>query len=186
VERRRHQRGGRLERHVGVVLAVASPRHRSVVIATAACARMWARARDKQLALPRRTSGRSALAWRLAGRVPSSRREPRPAKLTPRGGRRSGWLLPANSTMAPTTPTQTPCRGTGRGGSRRIQRRHRARHRRWSPPPPRGACNCYLSGAAGPRTSMFPSSPARAKDQSCLSQRPEGQPRADGGACGRR
>jgi hypothetical protein len=45
--------------------------------------RMWARARDKQLALPERTSGRSALAWRPVGRAPPSRREPRPAKLTP-------------------------------------------------------------------------------------------------------
>jgi hypothetical protein len=46
--------------------------------------RMWDRARDKQLTLPERTSGRSALAWRPAGRAPPSRREPRPAKLTPK------------------------------------------------------------------------------------------------------
>jgi hypothetical protein len=43
--------------------------------------RMWARARDKQLALPERTSDRSTLAWRPVGRAPPSNREPRPAKL---------------------------------------------------------------------------------------------------------
>jgi hypothetical protein len=36
VERRRTQRGGGLERHVGVILVVASPRHRSVIITVAA------------------------------------------------------------------------------------------------------------------------------------------------------
>jgi hypothetical protein len=36
VERRRTQRGGGLERHVGVVLVVTSLRHRSVVITAAA------------------------------------------------------------------------------------------------------------------------------------------------------
>jgi hypothetical protein len=45
--------------------------------------RMWARTRDKQFALPERTSGRSVLAWRPAGWAPPSRREPHPAKLTP-------------------------------------------------------------------------------------------------------
>jgi hypothetical protein len=45
--------------------------------------RMWARACDKQLSLPVGTSGRSALVWRPARRAPPSRREPRPAKLTP-------------------------------------------------------------------------------------------------------
>jgi hypothetical protein len=36
VERRHSQRGGGLEQHVGVVLVVASSRHRSVIIAAAA------------------------------------------------------------------------------------------------------------------------------------------------------
>jgi hypothetical protein len=45
--------------------------------------RKWARARDKQLALPKRTSDRFALTWRPAGRAPPSRRESCPAKLTP-------------------------------------------------------------------------------------------------------
>jgi hypothetical protein len=45
--------------------------------------RMWARARDKQLALPDRTSGQSTLVWRPARQAPSSHREPRPAKVTP-------------------------------------------------------------------------------------------------------
>jgi hypothetical protein len=138
--------------------------------------RMWARARDKQLALPVRTSGQSALAWRPAGQVPPSHREPHPAMLTPRGGRRSGRLAPAIFTMAPTAPTWTPCRGAGRGGSRRTWRRHRAHRRQWSLASPRGACSRYLSGAVEPRTSMFPSSPAGAKDQLRPSQRPEGQP----------
>jgi hypothetical protein len=45
--------------------------------------RKWVRARDKQLALPKRTSGRSALVWCPAGRVHLSRREPHPAKRRP-------------------------------------------------------------------------------------------------------
>jgi hypothetical protein len=44
--------------------------------------RMWAQARDKQLALSLRTSG-FALVWRPAGRAPPRRRESRPAKPTP-------------------------------------------------------------------------------------------------------
>jgi hypothetical protein len=36
VERRCTQRGGGLERHVGVVLVIASPHHQSVIIAAAA------------------------------------------------------------------------------------------------------------------------------------------------------
>jgi hypothetical protein len=79
--------------------------------------RMWAQAPDKQLTLPERTSGRSALAWHLAGRAPLSRREPRPANLTPRGGRRSDRLPSANFSMAPTAPTRINCRGVGRGQS---------------------------------------------------------------------
>jgi hypothetical protein len=76
--------------------------------------RMWARARDKQLALPERTSGRFALAWRRAVRAPRSYRELRPAKLTPQGGRRSDWLPFANFSTVLTAPTQTPCRGVSR------------------------------------------------------------------------
>jgi hypothetical protein len=45
--------------------------------------RKWGRARDKQLILPERTSGRSALAWRPACQAPPGRRVPRSAKLTP-------------------------------------------------------------------------------------------------------
>jgi hypothetical protein len=70
--------------------------------------RMLARARDKQLALLERTSERSALAWRPARRAPPSRREPRPAKLTPRGGRRNDRLPYANFTMAPTARLGLP------------------------------------------------------------------------------
>jgi hypothetical protein len=42
------------------------------------------------------------LTRRPAGRAPPSRKESRPAKLTPRGGRRSDRLPSANFTMAPT------------------------------------------------------------------------------------
>jgi hypothetical protein len=90
---------------------------------------MWARACDKQLALPKRTSGRSVLVWRPAGRAPPSHREPHPAKPTPREDRWSGWLPPASFTMASTAPTWIPCRGIDREGSRRTQRRHRVRRR---------------------------------------------------------
>jgi hypothetical protein len=62
------------------------------------------------------TSGRSTLAWRPAGWVPPSRRDPHPAKSTPREDQRSGRRLPASSMMAPTTPTPTCCRGADRGG----------------------------------------------------------------------
>jgi hypothetical protein len=132
--------------------------------------KMWARARDKQLALPERTNGRSM------GRAPLSRRKLRPAKLTRQGGRRSGQLPPASSSTVPTTPTWTPCRGIGLGRSRRTRRQCRARRRRQILAPPRGACSCYLSVVAEPRTFMSPSSPVRAKDQPWPSQRSEDQP----------
>jgi hypothetical protein len=135
--------------------------------------RMWARARDKLLALPERTSGRSALAWRPAKWVPPSRREPHPAKLTPRGGRRSVRRSSASFSTAPTTPTRIPCKGTGRGRSRRTRRRHRARCRWWILEPPRSACSRYLFGAAEPRTFTFPLSPAGDKDQPRPLQRQE-------------
>jgi hypothetical protein len=133
--------------------------------------RMWARARNKQLALPENTSGRSAPARSPAGRAPLGRRVPRPAKLTPRGGRRSGRLPPANSMMVPTAPTPTLCRGAGRGRSRQTLRRRRARRRQWILAPPRGVCSRFLSRAAEPRMFTFPSSPAGAKDQPQRSQR---------------
>jgi hypothetical protein len=185
VERRCRQRGGRLatcrgrpRRRLPAALKCRRRNGRRRPRAT----RMWARALDKQLALPRRTSGRSALAWCLAGRVPLSRRELRPVKLTPRGGRRSGRLPPANSTMAPTAPTRTPCRGADRRGSRRIRCRHRACCGWWSLAPQHSACSRYLSRAAEPWTSMYPLSPAGAKDQPWLSQRPEGQPPSRSGS----
>jgi hypothetical protein len=137
---------------------------------------MCGRARDKQLALSKRTSGRSVLVWRPAGQAPPGRRVPRPAKLSPRGGRRSGRRPPANSTTVPTAPTSTPCRGAGRGRSRRTLRRCRACRRRRILVPPRGACSRYLFGAAEPRTFTCPSLPGGAKVQPQPLQRPEGQP----------
>jgi hypothetical protein len=148
--------------------------------------RMWARARDKQLTLPVRTRGQFSLAWRPAGRAPLSHREPHPSMLTPRGGRRRDRLPPANFTMALIAPTRTPCRGIGRGGSRRTRRRHRAHRRQWSLAPPRGACSRYLTGAAEPRTSMFPRRRwgQRTNSSHCRGRRVS--PRADQGACCRR
>jgi hypothetical protein len=84
--------------------------------------RKWARARVQQLALPERISGRSVLAWCPTGLASPSRRESRPAKLTPRGGRRSDQLPSANFSTVPTAPTRTPCRGVGRRQGRRTQR----------------------------------------------------------------
>jgi hypothetical protein len=87
------------------------------------------------------------------------RKVPRPAKLSPRGSRRSGHLPFANSTMVRTVPTPTPCRGVGHGRSRRTMCRHRARRRQWIPVPPCSACSRYLSRAAEPWTFTCPSSP---------------------------
>jgi hypothetical protein len=123
----------------------------------------------------RETSGQSALAWRPVGRAPPSRRELRPAKLTPRGGQRSDRLVSPNSSTVPTAWTRTPCKGVGRGRGRRTRRR-RACRRRWIPAPPHGACSHYLSGAVEPRMFMFPSSLAGARDQPRLWRRPEDQP----------
>jgi hypothetical protein len=103
--------------------------------------RRCTRARDRQLALPERTSGRSALTWRPTRRVPPSCREPHHTKLTPRGGRRSVRRPSASFSMVLTAPTQIPCSGAGRGGSRRTRRRHRARRRWWILAPPHGACS---------------------------------------------
>jgi hypothetical protein len=111
-----------------------------------------------------------------SGRAPLSRRDPHPAKPTPREGRRSGRPPPSSFMTTLTAPTLTPFRGIGRGGSRRIRRRRRARRRRWIPTPPRDACICYLSGVAEPRTFTCPSSPAGAKVQPRPSRGLEGQP----------
>jgi hypothetical protein len=85
--------------------------------------RMRARARDQQLAPPERTGGWFALTWSPAGRAPPSCRDPRLVRQTLRGGRRSGRLQYASSSMVPTAPTRTPCRGAGRGRGRQTQRR---------------------------------------------------------------
>jgi hypothetical protein len=70
---------------------------------------LWARPRVKQLALPERTSGRSGLTRRPAGRAPPSPRDPHLSKPTPpQEGRRSGRRPPASFTMAPIAPTLTP------------------------------------------------------------------------------
>jgi hypothetical protein len=90
---------GRLHRHL---LAPQKCRHRGGRRRPRAT-RMWAQARDKQHALPEKTSGRSSPVRSPAGRAPPGCREPRPAKLTPRGGRRSGRPPSANSMMVPTT-----------------------------------------------------------------------------------
>jgi hypothetical protein len=138
--------------------------------------RMWVRAHDKQLALPKRTSGRSILVWRPAGREPPSRREPHLAKPTPREDRRSSRLPPANFTMAQTALTRTPCRGVNHGGKSMDFASTPPRCRWWSLEAPHGIYSRYLSRAAEPRTSMFPSSPVGAKDQLQSSQGSEGQP----------
>jgi hypothetical protein len=64
--------------------------------------RLWARARDKQLALPERTSGRSTTVWRPAGRAPPSHRDPHPAKPTPeKVGGAAGVHPPALQWLGP-------------------------------------------------------------------------------------
>jgi hypothetical protein len=118
--------------------------------------RPWARARVRRLAPPERTSGRSALVWRPAGREPPSRRDPRLAKPTLREGRRSGRRPLTSFTMAPTTPTPIPCRGADRGESRRTRRRRRAHRRRQSQALPRGVCSHCLSKSGGPGCSRVP------------------------------
>jgi hypothetical protein len=127
--------------------------------------RPWARACVRRLSPPEKTSGRSALVWRPAGRAPPSRRDPRPAKPILRESRRSGQRPPACSTMAPTAPTPTPCRGVDRGRGHRTRRRRRAHHRWWSQAPPHGVCNHCSSGAVGPQMFTCPSSRARATIQ---------------------
>jgi hypothetical protein len=122
---------------------------------------MRARARDQQLAPPERISGWSAPTRRPAGRAPPSRREPYLVRPILRGSWRSGRLQPANSSMAPTTPTRTPCRGAGR----QTRRRRRARRRRQIPVPPHNVFSHCLSGAPEPRMYTFPSSLAGTKDQ---------------------
>jgi hypothetical protein len=153
---------------------------------------MWGRARDKQLALPERTSGRSALVWRPAGRAPPGRRVPRLAKSTPREGQRSGWLPPATFMMAPTALTRTPCRGVDRGGSRRTRRRRRACRRWRSLAPPCDTCNgptpvvARVEGSASERAEERVAA-VEAADRSGAAPRvggPEARnPRAGGEAC---
>jgi hypothetical protein len=138
---------------------------------------LWARPRVKQLALPERTSGRSGLTRRPAGRAPPSPRDPHLSKPTPpQEGRRSGRRPPASFTMAPIAPTLTPCRGADRGGSHRTRCRRRERRKRRSQVLSCGACSHCLSGVAEPRTFTCPSSPAGATVQPRLSRRPGGQP----------
>jgi hypothetical protein len=122
--------------------------------------RPWARACFRRLAPPERTNGRSALAWCLAERAPPRCRGPRPAKPTPRGGRRSVRRSPASFTTALTIPTPTPCRGVHREGGRQTRCRCRARHRRQSLVLPRGTYSHCLSRAVGPRMFMCPMSQA--------------------------
>jgi hypothetical protein len=118
--------------------------------------RLWARARVRRLTLPKRTSERSALVWRPAGRVPPRHRDPHLARTTLQEGRRSGQRPPNSFSMALTAPTPNPCRGTNRGGNRRTQRRRRAHCRWWSQVVPRGVCSHCLSGVVGPRCSRVP------------------------------
>jgi hypothetical protein len=70
----------------------------------------------------------------------------------------------------------TPYKGADSGGSRQTRSRRLAHRRRRSKALPHGACSPCLSGAAEPRTSMCPSSPAAATVQPPPSRRPRGQP----------
>jgi hypothetical protein len=107
---------GRPRRHLPVALKC----HRCDSRRRPRATGLWARARDKQLALPERTSGRPALVRRPVGREPLSRRDPHPAKPTPREDRRSCRPPPASFTTALTAPTLTPCRGIDRGEDVRL------------------------------------------------------------------
>jgi hypothetical protein len=145
--------------------------------------RPWARARNSWLAPPERTSGRSALVSRPAGRAPLSRRDPHRTEPTLQDDRRSGRHPPASFTMAPTAPPLTPCRGTDHRGSHRTRCRRRAHHRQWSQALPHGICSHCLFGVAGPRMYMCPScrwgpqfNPSRCGGHGV-------SPRAGGGAC---
>jgi hypothetical protein len=139
---------------------------------------------SQQLACPpERTSGRSALVSRPAGRAPLSRRDPHRTEPTLQDDRRSGRHPPASFTMAPTAPPLTPCRGTDHRGSHRTRCRRRAHHRQWSQALPHGICSHCLFGVAGPRMYMCPScrwgpqfNPSRCGGHGV-------SPRAGGGAC---
>jgi hypothetical protein len=157
-------------------LLVAPKCHRHASRRRPCATRPWARTRVSRLAPPEGTSGQSALVRRPAGRARPSHRDLRPAKPTLREGRRSGRRPPTSSTMAPTAPTPTPCRGVVRGESRRTRRRRRAHRRRQSQALPRGICSHCLSGAAVPRMFTCPSSPEGAMVQLRPSWRPGGQP----------
>jgi hypothetical protein len=123
---------------------------------------MRARARVWRLIPPERISRRPILAWRPVARVPLKRRETRPAGPTRRGGQRSGRLHLATSLMAPTTPTQTLCRGVHRGRGRQARCCRRVRRRRRIPTPP--------------WTCKFSSPQVGAKDRPRPWRRSEGQP----------
>jgi hypothetical protein len=156
-----------LERHVGVVLIVASPRHRSVIIALPQIA-----VHDKNAGSSSRPAARPAREdqWVVRPRMaPSGTGTPELQRAPPRQADppRRSEERPApvrNSLTAPTAPTQTPCRGAGRGRGRQTRRRLRVRRWRRIPVPLRGACSHCLSGAAEPRMFTFPSSLAGAKD----------------------
>jgi hypothetical protein len=138
---------------------------------------------SRQAARPaQRTRGRSALARCPAGRAPPRCKDPRPAKPTPRDGRRSGRRPLASFTTAPTVPTLTPCRDVDRGGGRRTQCRHRARRWRWSLVLPRITYSHYLSGPAGPRMFTCPLLRAGAAIQPEPSQRLGAQPLSERGS----
>jgi hypothetical protein len=115
--------------------------------------------------LPEWACGRPTPVRCPAGRALSSRRDPRPVRSIPRGGRRSDWCLSASSMTARTTRTLTPCRGDGREGGRRIRHRRRAQRRWRNRALPRGAYSRCLSGVARPQMFMYPLSQAGAKVQ---------------------
>jgi hypothetical protein len=190
VERRRRQRGGGLERYVGVILVIASPRHRGVIVTTAACS---CGRQDCGLELASSSSpcprgpadgpaSRGAQQDECL-RVPEIRTSP---SQPPREGQRSDRRPPTSFTMAPTASTLTPCRDADRGGSHQTRCRRRVRCRRRSQALPRGACSHCLSGAAEPQMFTCPLSPAGAMVQLRPLRRPGVSPRASRGACCRR
>jgi hypothetical protein len=148
--------------------------------------KLWARAHVRWLPLPEWTSGRSAPVRCPAERALPGRRDLCPTKPTLREGRRSDRCLSASFMTAQTGLTPTPCRGAGRRGGRRIRRRRRACRRQRNRVLPCGACSCCLFGAAEPRISMCPSSPAGAMVQLRSLWKSEGQPPSHWGECWRR
>jgi hypothetical protein len=137
--------------------------------------RMWARARDKQLALPEKISEPSVPARSPAGRAPRVAKCHAPPSCPPEAVR--GAAISRSPTLRWSGPSrlrllaEAPVTGEVDGLCRR-----RARRRQWIPVPLRGACSRYLSRAAEPWTFTCPSSPAGAKVQPRPSQRSEDQP----------